>query len=132
MKKLSLNCQTHLDEERERSQNDKIDEEFAELLKESDSILKEFMQRRMEEMIVKKQQLPRFGILHELISGSDFLDALDKENPNVLVVCHIYSGNISGCEAMNGCLRCLASQYPDVKFCTISANVAKMSKHFVS
>ncbi|KAH7954365.1 hypothetical protein HPB49_018042 [Dermacentor silvarum] len=40
------------------------------------------------------------------------------------------SEGMPGCEAMNGCLQCLAEEYPQVKFCTVEASAAGMSRHF--
>ena len=40
--------------------------------------------------------------------------------------------HIAACEAMNGCLMCLAQQHPMVKFCKIRASDAKLSFNFVS
>ena len=39
---------------------------------------------------------------------------------------------VAGCQAMNGCLTCLAYEYPTVKFCKIKASDAKMTHKFVS
>ncbi len=38
---------------------------------------------------------------------------------------------MSGCEAMNGCLSCLAEDYPMVRFCKVRASSLGTSKEFV-
>lgn len=40
--------------------------------------------------------------------------------------------NVEACEAMNGCLSCLAQEYPTVKFCKIRASDTSLSHKFVS
>lgn len=37
----------------------------------------------------------------------------------------------AGCEAMDGCLICLAQEYPHVKFCRMPASAAGVSTRFV-
>lgn len=86
----------------------------------------------MQEMMKETTNRPTFGKLIMLNNGAEFLESIDKENKNVTVICHIYSNDIAGCEAMNGCLECLATEYVNVKFCAIEASSAGMSKHFVS
>lgn len=129
MKKLSLSCNPNQSEE-------DVDKEMKELMEGSDDILQEYMQKRLLEMMQKKDQQtrsnPKFGQLTTLENGQEFLDAIDKENKNVTVIVHIYTDDIPGCEAMNGCLRCLAADYPHVKFCCMEANKAGMSHRFVS
>lgn len=39
---------------------------------------------------------------------------------------------VEACEAMNGCLTCLAKEYPTVKFCRLKASDAQLSGNFVS
>jgi len=127
MKKLSMSCNPDKPEE-------EVDKEVQELLEGSDAVMEEFMQKRMLEMMQKKDQQtrsnPQFGQLHNLDNGQEFLDAIDRENKNVTVIVHIYTDDIPGCEAMNGCLRCLAADYPYVKFCCMEANKAGMSHRF--
>ena len=40
--------------------------------------------------------------------------------------------NVEACESMNGCLNCLAQEYPTVKFCKIRASDTSLSHKFVS
>ncbi|XP_013780722.1 phosducin-like protein [Limulus polyphemus] len=128
IKKLSMTCRSHLQEEEAKKKEDDVDRELQELL--DDSVLKEYMQKRMEEMMQQVQIWPKHGKLIRLKSGQEFLDAIDKEKLGVTVIIHIYTQESQGCEAMNGCLHCLAQEYPQVKFCALEASSAGMSKHF--
>lgn len=127
-KKLSITCRSTLDDEKEKQREESMENDLQELM--NDEFLKEYMQKRMEEMMKVVQNQPRFCMLSKLKNGQEYLDAIEKENPNVTVIIHIYTDDIAGCEAMNGCLQCLAQQYPLVKFCCLEASSAGMSKHF--
>ncbi|RWS25277.1 phosducin-like protein [Leptotrombidium deliense] len=130
MKKLSMSCRSHLDDEKEKKKENEVDDELKQILKESDSFLDEYMQKRMEEMLMKQQSKQKFGSIEYLESGVHFLDTIEKKHKDVTIVCHIYSRDKKGCEAMNGCLSCLAEKYVFVKFCCIEATAAGMSRHF--
>ena len=59
-----------------------------------------------------------------------------KKNVSEILVINVFFffhfiQHVAACEAMNGCLSCLAGEYPTVKFCKISALDAKMSFKFV-
>lgn len=114
IKKLSLTCQSALDEEKEKL--NKTDPELADLL--ADEFLLEYQRQRMKEMLAKAQKLS-FGKVIDLENVDKFLQAVDEEDESVTVIVHIYEENIPGCEAMNGCLISLAEEYPHVKFCKI-------------
>ncbi len=139
MKKLSLECRSHLDEElanKSDSNTQTSDQEMDDLISNpNDPFLKEYMRRRMEEMLEQIEtdckERPVFGKLVYLNSGADFLQAIDKEKKFVSIICHIYSYDIQGCDQMNQCLEYLAQQYPNVKFCSLEASTAGMSKNFV-
>ncbi|XP_031825926.1 phosducin-like protein 1 [Nomia melanderi] len=125
MKKLSLTCRSSLDEDKEKVlQNDP---DLAELL--ADEFLLEYQRQRMREMLAQAEKL-RFGRVINLETADQFLEAVDGENKSVTVVLHIYENNVSGCEAMNGCLISVAEDYPFVKFCKILGSAAGLSKHF--
>ncbi|XP_064487148.1 phosducin-like protein [Ornithodoros turicata] len=126
IKKLSLTCKSDRDAEREKEED--VDKDLQEVLE--DDFLKEYMRKRMEEMMTKTIAKPKFGKLLRLKDGQEFLDAVDKEKKGVTVITHIYADGIQGCEAMNGCLQCLAEEYPQVKFCVVEASSAGMSRHF--
>ncbi|XP_077495273.1 phosducin-like protein isoform X1 [Amblyomma americanum] len=124
VKKLSLTCKS------EQPQPKAEEEEVAAQEEDDDDFLREYMRRRMEEMMAQISARPNFGQLVRLEDGQAFLDAVDKEKSGVTVIVHIYAQGIPGCEAMNGCLQCLAEEYPQVKFCIVEASAAGMSRHF--
>ncbi|KAH7968707.1 hypothetical protein HPB52_010788 [Rhipicephalus sanguineus] len=125
IKKLSLTCRSELDAEKKSKEEEETPQE------EDDDFLREYMRKRMEEMMAEINSRPKFGHLSRLEDGQAFLDAVDREKSGVTVIVHIYAQGMPGCEAMNGCLQCLAEEYPQVKFCTVEASAAGMSRHFV-
>ncbi|XP_071452680.1 phosducin-like protein [Hetaerina americana] len=130
IKKLSITCQSALDEEREKAEaeKDSVDPDLKELF--SDKFLQEYMQKRMNEMLQKSSNVPKFGKVINLTTGQEFLDAVDKENKSVTIVVHIYEELVNGCEAMNGCLIHLSQKYNEVKFCKMKGSLAGLSHHF--
>ncbi|KYN04742.1 PREDICTED: phosducin-like protein [Cyphomyrmex costatus] len=123
--KLSLTCRSALDEEKEKL--NETDPELANLL--TDEFLLEYQRQRMKEMLTKTEKLC-FGKVINLENTDQFLQAIDEEDKSVIVIVHIYEDNVSGCEAMNGCLISLAEEHPYVKFCKILGSVAGLSKQF--
>nr|XP_037277997.1 phosducin-like protein [Rhipicephalus microplus] len=124
IKKLSLTCRSELETENKSKEEEETPQE------EDDDFLREYMRKRMEEMMAEINARPKFGHLSRLEDGQAFLDAVDREKAGVTVIVHIYAQGMPGCEAMNGCLQCLAEEYPQVKFCTVEASAAGMSRHF--
>ncbi|XP_050414387.1 phosducin-like protein [Patella vulgata] len=124
--KLTLTCRSHLDDEIEKQKDDDFLQELEEL---EDDFLKEYRLKRLEEMRKVLEDVPKFGKVYSLTSDS-FIDAVDKEKPQVTVIVHLYEDNISACEAMNGSLLCLAQEYPTVKFCKLKASEARLSYKF--
>ncbi|XP_012058784.1 PREDICTED: phosducin-like protein [Atta cephalotes] len=112
--KLSLTCRSTLDEEKEKL--NETDPELANLL--TDEFLLEYQKQRMKEMLAKTEKLC-FGRVIDLENTDQFLQAIDGEDKSVIIIVHIYEDNVSGCEAMNGCLISLAEEYPYIKFCKI-------------
>ncbi|XP_062608899.1 phosducin-like protein isoform X2 [Saccostrea cucullata] len=125
-KKLQLTCRSHLDDEREKENDEKFLEELESM---EDEFLKEYRQKRIEEMRLALQNIPKFGKLIE-ISSANFVSEIDKEQPQVIVIIHLYEDDVEACESMNGCLNCLAQEYPTVKFCKIRASDATLSLNF--
>lgn len=126
--KFSVSCQSSLDDQREK-----------ELLKELELDTDEFIQQyHLQRLLQLKQEQerrlklsrPKFGQVIPLQGKQQFLDAVDKEDPNIVVVIHLYSDDVQSCRAMNGCLQCLAQQYSLVKFCRIFADDTGISRHF--
>ncbi|XP_022080951.1 phosducin-like protein [Acanthaster planci] len=73
---------------------------------------------------------PVFGKVINL-TKQNFVEAIDKENKNVSVVIHIGDPAVLACEAMDGCLHCLAQEYPHVKFCSVYAADVNLSQNFI-
>ncbi|KAG8224833.1 hypothetical protein J437_LFUL002280 [Ladona fulva] len=129
IKKLSITCQSALDEEKAKAEaGNVLDPDLKELL--SDKFLQEYMQKRMNEMLSHASGMPKFGKVLSLASGQEFLDAVDKEHKSVTIIVHIYEDKIQGCEAMNGCLIHLSQKYNEVKFCKMKGSMAGLSQHF--
>lgn len=102
-----------------------------ELLKEEDEgCLKSYRKRCMQEMHDKLSFGPRFEGVYDLDSGEAFLEVIEKEDHSTVVVVHIYKNGIKGCEALNSCLDCLATEYPTVKFCKIDAVASGAAERF--
>lgn len=126
MKKLQMTCRSHLNDEKEK----KKDKEFMQQIDDvDDEFLRLYRQKRIEEMRKAFETTPKFGKVISL-DKSNFIDALDKEKPGVKVIIHVYEENVKACEAMDGCLNCLAKEYPNVKFCKIKATEACLSRTF--
>lgn len=127
-KKLTLTCRSYLSDEKEEKEDEKFLEELGDI---DDEFMTEYRLRRIEEMRKALQNIPQFGQVVALTSDN-FLSEIDKEKPQVTIVVHIYDKKVEACEAMNGCLLCLAKEYPTVKFCKMSAADARMSAHFTA
>ncbi|XP_028816955.1 phosducin-like [Denticeps clupeoides] len=111
--------------------NRKMSVQEYELIKEDDEqCLKKYRKQCMQEMHERLSFGPRFERVHELDSGQAFLDVVEKEHHMTVVVVHIYKPDVKGCEALNGCLDCLAGEYPSVKFCRISAEATGAGERF--
>lgn len=130
IKKLSLTCQSALDDEKDKAKAEELDPELQELLE--DSFLLQYQEKRMKEMLDKYSNLPSFGKLFSLNDSGEFLEAIDNEHAAVTVIIHICENNISGCQSMNECLECLSEKFPKVKFCKILSSIAGMSQRFKS
>lgn len=129
IEKLSLTCKSHLDMKKD-------EEELDDLLIENDPIMKEYMKKRMQEMLEKtniaKKTDKQYGRLIHLRNGNDFLDAIEKDVNDVSVICHIFNDENEICTDINNCLVSLAKTYPYVKFCAVHSKDAGVSKDFVS
>jgi len=128
--KLSLTCRTAAEDEAAKKKEEKIDEDLQELL--DDGFLEAYMQKRMKEMMAKTNPVKRFGSVIELSNGESLLLAIDGEDKECTVIVLVHEPHADGCEAMHGCIRCLAEDYINVKFCRIRASGAGLSKHFES
>lgn len=107
--------------------DDDLEAEFRDLLND-DSILKEYISKRIAQE--KSKDIPEFGHMFRLKSGSELLDAIDKENPSVLVLVHIYEKYSRACSNVDRCLDELASELKHVKFVNLDASVSGLSSNF--
>ncbi|XP_028258732.1 phosducin b [Parambassis ranga] len=111
--------------------NRKMSVQEYELLKEEDEgCLKHYRKKCMQEMHDKLSFGPKFDGVHDLESGEDFLEVIEKEHHSTVVVVHIYKIGVKGCEELNNCLDCLATEYPTVKFCRIDAVASGAAERF--
>ncbi|XP_050698365.1 phosducin-like protein [Eriocheir sinensis] len=129
-KKLAMTCRSNLDDEKDKAEQKKKEEEEDEEALLDEAFLRQYISRRMEEMVARTTKRFTFGRLVHLESREAFLDAIDKEDKEVTVIIHIFEKGVPGCTAMTGCLGCLAQDYPHVKFCTMPASVAGVSANF--
>lgn len=106
-----------------RKELDDLDAEFQALMND-ESILKEYITKRISDNI------PTFGQVYHLRNGDELLEAIDKENPNVLVIAHIYTKYSRPCSNLNRCLNELANELKHIKFVTLDASVTGLSGNF--
>jgi len=108
-------------------QIDEIDAEFERLMQD-DTILQEFASKRISQEKVRKSKY--FGHVLRLETGGELLDSIDREDPDVLVVVHIYVKYSKSCAKVDRCLDQLASEFKNIKFVTLDASVAGLSSNF--
>lgn len=141
IRKLSMSCRSHLDEEADRQKERELREKMSSKLTlhdygllhgapDDEAFLQLYRQQRMEEMRRRLGRGPQFKRVLEIESGPAFLDALEEGHRNTLVVIHIYEDQVPGAEALDGCLLCLAAEYPGVKFCRVRSALLGTSAHF--
>ncbi|KAG7235758.1 hypothetical protein INR49_002260 [Caranx melampygus] len=109
------------DDDKERLNRKMSVQEYELIQDEDERCLKRYRKQCMQEMHERLSFGPRFDTVHELESGEAFLEVIEKEHRMTLVVVHVYQHNVKGCEQLNSCLDCLASEYSSVKFCRIDA-----------
>jgi len=127
-KKLNLSCRSAREDAEEKAREQEIDDEMNELM--NDAFMQEYMQKRLEEMMKTVQPNKKFGEVIELKTDLHFLEAIEKEDKSCTVIILIHEDEVAGCDAMRGCIVCLAKKYPTVKFCQIYSSIAGLSKHF--
>ncbi|KAJ1212253.1 hypothetical protein NDU88_007560 [Pleurodeles waltl] len=141
IKRLSMTCRSHLDEEKEKQRHkdlqDQIDGKVSSQGSsnpcppvDDEDFLQHYRLQRMEEMRRQQRSGPCFGQVLDISSSEDFLDALDKESLHTLVLVHIYEDNVRGAEALHGCMACLATEYPAIKFCRVRSSLLGTSARF--
>lgn len=111
----------------EVSNVDELEAEFQALLND-DTILKEFVNKRLEQR--KCETRRTFGQLEHLQDGSQLLDAIDKEDKDVFVIVHLYTRFSRPCSTLNQRLAELAKDMSYIKFVTLDAGVAGLSSDF--
>lgn len=141
IKKLSMTCRSHLDEEEERQREKDLQEKMSSKMtlkeftvmnedQDDEAFLQQYRKQRMEEMRRQLHRGPQFKQVFEIPSGEGFLDMIDKEQKSTLIMVHIYEDGVPGTEAMHGCMICLAGEYPAVKFCRVRSSVIGASSRF--
>lgn len=115
-------------EDKERKFNEEFDSEFSELM--SEDFLSRFQKQRIAEMMEISGHAKKFGKVVSLNSSDEFLDAVDKEDPSITVVIHIFDTKYSACKKVNEFLDPIAADYSTIKFCKINSGVAGMSRNF--
>lgn len=126
-KKLTLSVKPER-EEKEDKDHEILEDELNELLDED--FLQRYQKQRMQELMAQMKKTPKFGKVLTLKTQDDFLYCIDKEDPKVAVLIHIYNNNSKACRTMDGCLNILASDYPEMKFCRIAVDITGLSRHF--
>lgn len=145
IKKLSMTCKSHLEEEADRQKQKELQEKIAGKMNlrvdeeeddddddDDEAFLHQYRLQRMEEMQRQLCGGQRFEKVIDISSGEEFLHAVDEEGKNTLVLVHIYESEVSACQAMDGSLLCLALQYPMVKFCRVQGSAVGTSALFRS
>ncbi|XP_041660219.1 phosducin a [Cheilinus undulatus] len=118
---------------REDDKNRKMSVQEYELIQEDDEcVLKHYRKQRMHDMHEQLSFGPKFEAVHELDSGEAFLEVIEKEHRLTLVMVHVYQHGVKGCEQLNSCLDCLASEYSSIKFCRIDAVATGAAERFSS
>uniref|UniRef100_A0A670YNX5 Phosducin like n=1 Tax=Pseudonaja textilis TaxID=8673 RepID=A0A670YNX5_PSETE len=141
IKKLSMTCQSHLDEEKGKQKQKELQEKlndkpslkwFTESEADDEAFLQQYRQQRMEEMRRQLHPGQQFKQVFEIESAEAFLETVDQGNKKAPVMIHIYEEDIPGAEALDGCMLCLAAEYPTVKFCRVRSALIGASSRFTS
>ncbi|KAM4662116.1 phosducin-like protein isoform 1-T1 [Discoglossus pictus] len=140
IKKLSMTCKSHLDEEKEKQQQKELEDKLNGKMtmqeynmlnnKEDEDFLEQYRKQRIEEMMQQIGHAQLFKKVFDISSGEGFLDTVDKEHKNTLVIILIYEDEVPGSESANGSIICLASEYPGVKFCRVKSSLLGTSLKF--
>ncbi|KAM6337096.1 roquin-2 isoform 4-T6 [Alca torda] len=143
IKKLSMTCRSHLDEETDKQKQKELQEKINGKMtlqeynmihndEDDEEFLQRYRKQRMEEMRQQLYSGQQFKQVFEITSGESFLDTVDKEHKSTLIMIHIYEDDIPGTESLNGCMICLAAEYPTVKFCRVKSSLIGASARFTN
>jgi len=133
MKKLSMTCRTDAEDAEAREREQKAQQEMDDLFDEDDEFLKDFMRKRMEEILDRNVSTKSaYGKVIDLVDDGHFLEEVDNVEKNVVVVVYLTDDEAPGCEAIDGCLINIAKDYDHIKFCRlrVSAVAGCLSSRF--
>jgi len=109
-------------------------DELDELEDEEDDFFKEYREKRLKQLQSQVKQsssqnstqakkTSTFGYL-KTITRREFLDEIDKEDPNTFVVVHLYQDYIKECTRLNKYLQSMAIKFFSIKFLKIISTEA--------
>ncbi|XP_053329728.1 phosducin-like protein [Spea bombifrons] len=140
IKKLSVTCKSQLDEQKDKQKQKELEEKIhgkTTMLEynmrsdeDDEDFLQQYRKQRIEEMKKQLCHSQLFKYVFDISSGEEFLDTVDKEHKNTLVMILIYEDDVRGSESMNGSIICLANEYPGVKFCRVKSSLLGTSTKF--
>ncbi|KAM5146396.1 phosducin-like protein isoform 1-T2 [Mantella aurantiaca] len=131
IKRLSMTCKSHLDEEKDKQKQKELEETLQGKNEEDDEeFLQQYRKQRIEEMRSQLCHSQLFKVVFDITSREEFLDIIDKEQEKILVIILIYEDDVAGAEAANGSIICLAAEYPGVKFCRVKSTLLGTSSKF--
>lgn len=127
-KKLALTCRSEREDKEVEKEMEKL-----ELDDEDDEFLKEYMKKRMQEMVeASVMNKKHFGRVFNLSDGDQFLAAVDHpDHKNVITVIHIWEHGHEACRTIDQSFQTIAKEYSHIKFCRIQASsTAVLSRDF--
>nr|SVE83753.1 EOG090X08Y3 [Daphnia pulex] len=127
-KKFSITCRTNAEDDKAKSEEEKLEEELAKLMDES--CIQDFVQQRMQEMLLRETNRLRFGSVHVIKDCDHFLAAVDGEDKSVSVIILLHEPNSPGCLSAIKAVESLSKAYTHVKFCTVRPSLISMSVNF--
>lgn len=123
--KLSMTCSSFRDDQEAKKEDSDLSDE--------EDFMEWYKQKRILEMqqkFAEKWASVVFGRVYEL-DRNNFVETIEQEKKVVTIVIHIYDEGVPACQAVNGCMRVLASKYKNIKFCRIKATEAQVSTNFL-
>lgn len=127
-KRLALTCRSEREDKEVEQEMEKL-----ELDDEDDEFLKEYMKKRMQEMVeASVMNKKHFGRVFTLSDGEQFLAAVDHpDHKNVITIIHIWEQGNEACKTIDQSFQDIAKDYSHIKFCRIQASsTAVLSKDF--